>query len=876
MANKEKVNEYAQLAARAYDRKPQNRMFIPEGFEELEWLDDDSVTGFSAGVYKKDNKIVISFAGANEDLLKDFIEANIPAGLGIGSEQISQAFKLTLETIKKYPKAELSFTGHSLGGGLASIMAILFNKPAYTFDMAPFRYSAIDVYVIMGLYKYIKDNNEHNSDFEEYANYSYISTQEIAKYELERREDPTKKDDKIEELKSILIKNQLAREHNIKHWYLDGEILNLIRPLRPFAENISGGDTKITVGNQTLDKLGRHSIILLQALLRNENFRQAVSKLPNSLEFFTSTKLFASESPEFNDNPDFMTIVVKQDAGGYNSNYGTFIRSYPILEHLASDMNKITTLNDNLLKKNAVFAQMIEWYYYQTLDYKFKEETGYFFKNKENSNALQYTLAKHTGLPDVTERSRHYSDLWLTKYSRAGAQNKENFEGIEGEDLVGRKDFKGVDLNVFYEKEQWTVSADNVNNTSAKPLDSAKTQLMLGEKDADNFIGGDKEDLLVGAGSNDTLYGGAGNDVLYTGYMRPKEYVGIMDYGYVGDISSTNSAYGGKGSDTIYGDTSIDYLYGADDEKGEDDTSTDYLYGGRGKDYLFGGAGDDYLYGGYDEQGKDDDAKNILKGGKGDDHLYGDDGNDELYREDDNDTLVGNGGRDSLNGGDGYDTYEVDEEDTILDSDGKGRVFLNGKLLSKAILKKGDNVFRDQYGNTYEWPGNGIISSNLTINGKLTIIDYRKNGDLGITLEVEQEEVPPPEPPPASPPFKDSLSLDLDGDGQVNTLPRRVGVHFDLDNSGFAEQTAWLAPGDGFLVLDRNNNGHIDGGAELFGSETTLNNGKVAENGFEALAEWDSNADGKITAEDAIYHRLRIWQDKNSNGVVNIGELNTL
>ena len=62
-------------------------------------------------------------------------------------------------------------------------------------------------------------------------------------------------------------------------------------------------------------------------------------------------------------------------------------------------------------------------------------------------------------------------------------------------------------------------------------------------------------------------------------------------------------------------------------------------------------------------------------------------------------------------------------------------------------------------------------------------------------------------------------------------------MHFDLDNSGFAEQTAWLAPGDGFLVLDRNNNGHIDGGAELFGSETTLNNGKAAENGFEALAE---------------------------------------
>ena len=273
------------------------------------------------------------------------------------------------------------------------------------------------------------------------------------------------------------------------------------------------------------------------------------------------------------------------------------------------------------------------------------------------------------------------------------------------------------------------------------------------------------------------------------------------------------------------------------------------------------------------------------------DYLKGKNSIDHLYGELGNDTLEGGGGADYMEGGEGYDTYIADKEDTILDSDGKGEIHLDGKLIKGTATRikdkndKNDNgtgTYTDEkQGHTYSWGGQTettvdgrkiVIGSDLVIDGGLTIKNFR-NGDLGIHLE---NQTPPPEPPPASPPFKDPLSLDLDGDGQVNTLPRRAGVHFDLDNSGFAEQTAWLAPGDGFLVLDRNNNGHIDGGAELFGSETTLNNGKVAENGFEALAEWDSNADGKITAEDAIYHRLRIWQDKNSNGVVNSGELNTL
>jgi hypothetical protein len=98
------------------------------------------------------------------------------------------------------------------------------------------------------------------------------------------------------------------------------------------------------------------------------------------------------------------------------------------------------------------------------------------------------------------------------------------------------------------------------------------------------------------------------------------------------------------------------------------------------------------------------------------------------------------------------------------------------------------------------------------------------------------------------------IILDLDGDG-VETTNVKDGAYFDHDGNGFAEQTGWAASDDGLLVMDRNNDGIINDGRELFGSETILSNGQRASNGFEALAELDDNHDGKIDASDAAFAR---------------------
>jgi len=119
------------------------------------------------------------------------------------------------------------------------------------------------------------------------------------------------------------------------------------------------------------------------------------------------------------------------------------------------------------------------------------------------------------------------------------------------------------------------------------------------------------------------------------------------------------------------------------------------------------------------------------------------------------------------------------------------------------------------------------------------------------------------------------IVLDLDGDG-VETIGLKSGAYFDHDGNGFAEQTGWVKVDDGLLVFDKNGNGTIDSGQELFGDQTLLADGSRAANGFQALAELDGNADGKIDVSDAAYGNLKIWQDMDRDGYAAASELKTL
>ena len=163
-------------------------------------------------------------------------------------------------------------------------------------------------------------------------------------------------------------------------------------------------------------------------------------------------------------------------------------------------------------------------------------------------------------------------------------------------------------------------------------------------------------------------------------------------------------------------------------------------------------------------------------------------------------------------------------------------------------------------------------------------------GNKTPTITAAECDVPPEECTTDCEAYDDGtntpLLVDTAGDGfRLTGAPD--GVWFDLDGDGIQELVAWTLPNsdDGWLAMDRNRNGQIDSGQELFGNRTPAYGGQskpTTANGFLALAFLESPFygvsvfDQVIDARDAAYGLLLVWTDRNHNGLSEPEELQPL
>ncbi|MGA7180532.1 MAG: calcium-binding protein [Thiobacillaceae bacterium] len=640
--------QYMQFSLGVYDASKRNSIDPPVGWTLTNWQ-PDKASGFSAGCYLIGSEMVISYTGTNDAADK----LNWAIGLGDPMPQIYDAVDYYFACKAKHPTANITFTGHSLGGGLASMMAVYFNKQATVFDEAPFQLAAVNPLVTASVAEYMLLKGYSDSAFNDYL----LSAGVLA----------------------------LTRESNVTNYYIDGEVLDYPRFS---ADTLVGQEYYFSMGDSTSSALDRHSITLMTAMQYSNAFRDVVTQLPSLVTQLLDKGFYAADSLD-DINEDILRKLLRHQFGVAGS-----IPPDGMLDDFVADIQKLVPNAYGTASSTDIAAALslaaIEYRYFKDaasathlfsydsygIHFKYSDIGASSYKSlpklvhavnaflsPEELAAVNGKLVKqdswyiqsgeggmiaHAGDDnDVLIGGVYSAGLWAGEGNDIliGGVNNDVLVGEQGNDiLLGGQGFDaylinagdgfdtvldsdgsgviqlaGIDAKgsatdslaptkwIQLGTDSWADTENGITYT--KSIVDGETRLFIHKGDSNLLVKGWSDgDLGIELGAG-TVAPPPVTSLIYTGDQRaPLKSDGSYDWGatsWAANGTLTGGVVEANFNDVIYGSTGADLINGLG--------GNDALDGGAGDDLIDGGAGDD-----------------LISGGAGSDLLYGGTGNDVI------------------------------------------------------------------------------------------------------------------------------------------------------------------------------------------------------------------------------------------------------
>jgi Ca2+-binding RTX toxin-like protein len=537
----------------AYSPPTANTVELPEEWQREQQFEtiNDPETGFGARVFYDSitKEYAVAFRGTDFTSTVDWIE-NTALATGAFAVQLEQALRVIANM--QHAGVDLSkvtFVGHSLGGGLASIAAIMFGRPAITFAVAPFEASTRDDIGVpqdpFGILKY-----RVNDYYTGYVNYLNSLSGP-----------PTEPDEQFRNYRNAwgsgdavglaLFRN---RELAVIDRYVTGDPVFGLRLLKPA---IAGRRIEFNVGDQDADLMSparRHDMRFNALLMNSTAFAEAHRAHSSLMQQMSEDELYGVPK-EDTQYTAFYTHLLRAT---YSEDEG----ERGLVDRLSADLKRIPGDGSSSSQvEEALIATAIEYY-----NYADPATAGNLFASV--AGGLRFDLRQ---LPTWDPPGPQGPALLDSRGGRGTAELLSLLR--QPSDAQGYVDPRARAA----EAAIWTVAARTGGLTTAG-LANAEVQLGA-ETSANSLSGAGGDDVLYGGLSEDTLDGGDGDDVL----------VGDGGLDFQSLSGAADTLRGGAGSDYLLGGGGLDTLEGGD--------GADVLIGGKGSDRLVGSAGDDtYVY----------------------------------------------------------------------------------------------------------------------------------------------------------------------------------------------------------------------------------------------------------------------------------------